>query len=76
MIGLARISARITGGNAKHAAKHDTDVDERSRFAKDIEVELNAWKSDLPPHLNFDNPNSLQESELIAKQKVVLHLRM
>lgn len=72
MVDLARLVAEIVA----NANKPDDGSGTVERSSKAIELEryLVDWKSRIPPELNFDAA-SLEDSELITKQKIVLKLR-
>lgn len=73
MVDLAHILVKISA----NLNRPDDEVCllDKSSMSLELEEQLVAWKSRLPPHLNFDSA-SVNESELVAKQKIVLKLRL
>ena len=73
MVDLAHILVKIS----TNVNKPDDEVSllDKSSISLELEEQLVAWRSRLPPHLDFDT-SSLDESELMTKQKIVLKLRL
>lgn len=72
MVDLAGIVAMIS----QNAGQPDNmyGAEEMSQRSANLETSLLQWKSRLPHQLDFE-ASSLEESELITKQKIVLKLR-
>lgn len=72
MVDLAGILIDIS----ESLTRPDDELCIRSKAARSMELEhqLITWKSQLPHELSFER-SSLDESELITKQKIVLKLR-
>ena len=72
MVQLARILANIVASASRSSDLEE--VKESSRRAIQLDESLFAWKEGLPTDFNFEGA-SLDESEFITKQKIVLKLR-
>lgn len=72
MVDLAKILADVAA-NANWL-DDDSSLTDKSSRSINLEKRLYNWKSCLPQQLNFESA-SLNENELITKQKVVLKLR-
>lgn len=71
MVDLARIMADVAA-NANRS--DDMAISDKSAVSLEIERRAMAWKLQVPGPLNLDS-STLNESESIMKQKVVLQLR-
>ena len=72
MVELAGIVREISSSNRMF--KDSFAIGDRSTSCAELDARLVDWKSRLPPQLNLDTV-SLDETELVTKQKVVLKLR-